>query len=1030
MTAVVAGMRLILLILQEISKRTLLVDETQCRKLGIEATSGCISRTLFLFLQPVFATGFRTELLTRHLNELDPELSSEVLYEQLEPHWRPNQSNPSPHALLKPCLKAWKGCGVGLVFSRLVVTAFDFSRPFVLRRVIEMVDKPHGGPNNMKERLGVQGATACMFIGLALSRTTHAHLMNRYVTRVRGGLIGLMIHKEHRISEVEAKRSAAVTLMTADIDGIVTGIPQCLQIPIGLLEIALGTAVLSRFIGVSAFAVFAPLILTTAAAYAIAPWTAKRLARWNQGIQVRVAKTANILPHIATIKMLGLGPTVSTFLQSLREEEIAISKGYRLLQAISYGPILVGDLMTPVIVLAAALFGAALHGEMSAAKVFPILTVVSLIQQPLAIMLQTLSRWRNMLACFSRVQNFLCLAEKRDIRSRPLSADSSSSQSSGRAHGQGGVVRFRHAGIAPLGVKKLLLHNVHFDLPAGSITGLVGLTGSGKSTIVQTILGASEVLAGSVFVNTDEIGYCGENVWLRNSTIRENIIGDIEFNQARFTRVIRACFLEEDLSWLPGGADFVVGTNGSNLSGGQRQRVGIARTAYAEYPITIFDDAFSSLDHETAVVILHQLIGRNGIFRQAGCTVLVVTHLPTCLPLVNQLLVLEGPNCNILRTRAEIDEYGERLSCAMKTLNRNVPLAVEQREQRAVRTSLEGSAAATSEGPNVALRRKGDIRLYALFIRPIGWIRMILYTLFTSLFAAGEIIPEIYIRIWIETNPDKTTYFVGYASIGAATCVFGCLVYCHIPEDPGAVPALRDISLSILPGQHISIVGRSGSGKSSLFSTLLGFVYYEGRIKIDGVDIASISLNDLRSRLVTITQDQVQFDATIRTNLLPLTMNDVPRKSDGRSDEKTAKQDMDLEQLLKSLHIWLPLTEKGGLDAMLEDVGYSKGQVQLLCIARAILKQRETGSRVVLVDEATSSVDLQTERIVNQVVRENFAGCTVLTIAHRPTSIDGADGSICLHHGRLVDPDRGFSESEPEEDESGPEADESGEGAT
>ncbi|TQW04279.1 ABC multidrug transporter [Cordyceps javanica] len=632
----------------------------------------------------------------------------------------------------------------------------------------------------------------------------------------------------------------------------------------------------------------------------------------------------------------------------------------------------------------------------------------------------------------------------------------------------------------------------------------------------------------------------------------------------------------------------------------------------------------------------------------------------------------------------------------MKTLNRNVPLAVEQREQRAVRTSLEGSAAATSEGPNVALRRKGDIRLYALFIRPIGWIRMILYTLFTSLFAAGEIIPEIYIRIWIETNPDKTTYFVGYASIGAATCVFGCLVYwflfvllsprsssqlhqrlvnttmgatlrflsttksgiflnrysqdmtllsgklpvallrtihagtnvlaqigiilagatylggalpivllaiyfiqkfylrtsrqvrhleleaqdplhtyftetatglthirafkcqqqniqrgislleaaqkpfyvqlaiqqwlnmvlgllsgilgislvamalfidessssssiglafigliwlsialehlmtawtdletstgalarlsifeeqtpqevlrkseslpshwpstgrielmnvtaSHIPEDPGAVPALRDISLSILPGQHISIVGRSGSGKSSLFSTLLGFVYYEGRIKIDGVDIASISLNDLRSRLVTITQDQVQFDATIRTNLLPLTMNDVPRKSDGRSDEKTAKQDMDLEQLLKSLHIWLPLTEKGGLDAMLEDVGYSKGQVQLLCIARAILKQRETGSRVVLVDEATSSVDLQTERIVNQVVRENFAGCTVLTIAHRPTSIDGADGSICLHHGRLVDPDRGFSESEPEEDESGPEADESGEGAT
>ncbi|KAM3477754.1 hypothetical protein MY8738_006300 [Beauveria namnaoensis] len=844
MAAVAAGMRLILLALQEISKRSLLLDDALRQNCGFETTSGFIGRVLFLFLKPVFATGFRAELLLRHLDQLDPELSSEVLYQRLEPHWQPHRLNPSPNELLKACFKAWKDCVGGLVFSRLIVTAFDFSQPFVLRRVINLVDKPH--QDNMKERGGVQAAATFMFIGIALSRTTHLHLMNRFVTR------------------------------------------------------------------------------------------------------------------------------------------------------------------------------------------------------------------------------------------------------------------------------------------------LVGLTGAGKSTIVQGILGQSEILGGSVSVNTDEIGYCGENVWLRDITIRENIVGDLEFNQARFTSVIKACFLEEDLQWLPGGADYIVGTNGSNLSGGQRQHVGLARTAYAEHRVTILDDAFSSLDHETAVCILHQLIGRNGIFPRAGCSVFVVTHLPACLDLVDQLLVLEGSRCNVLKERRHIDEYRGKLDVALTTLNHNVAVEKEQREQRALRTSLEGRAASVAFN-NAALRQRGDIRLYGLFIRPIGWLKMGLHTALTSLYATGEVVPEIYLRIWIETNPDKSAFFIGYAGVVVATCVLGCLVYwllyaklsprsssqlhqklvdstkgstlrfltaglgtslvalalfveqssssssvglsfmgliylnlalqntlvawtaletssgalarlslfeketpqeprrtseklpkdwptkgqvemrnvfaSYTPEDDESSCALRDVSVSIPAGRRIGIMGRSGSGKSSLFLTMLGFISYEGVIEINGVDIASISLDDLRCRIITITQDQVQFDATIRTNLLPFTMNDGPCKL----DEKAMKRDMDLEQLLKSLHIWIPLAKKGGLDANLYDVGYSKGQMQLLCIARAIMRQRETGSRLVLIDEGTSSIDERTEKIVNRIMKENFAGCTVLTIAHRSSAVANYDGRLRLDRGATVDPTR-ESDSESAEE--------------
>ncbi|KAM3532890.1 hypothetical protein MY4038_003803 [Beauveria bassiana] len=316
MAAVAAGMRLILLALQEISKRSLLLDDALRQNCGFETTSGFIGRVLFLFLKPVFATGFRAELLLRHLDQLDPELSSEVLYQKLEPHWQPHRLNPSSNdnELLKACFKAWKDCVGGLVFSRLIVTAFNFSQPFVL------VDKPH--QDDMKERGGVQAAATFMFIGIALSRTTHLHLMNRFVTRMRRGLVTLIIHKAHSITEEEAKRSAAVTLMTTDIDGITTGIPQCLQIPIGILEIVLGMYVLSRFIGISAFSVFGPLVASTIAAYFVARSIATRLSSWNKDIELRVAKTAKILPQITAIKMLRLGPTVATFLQYLRDQEI------------------------------------------------------------------------------------------------------------------------------------------------------------------------------------------------------------------------------------------------------------------------------------------------------------------------------------------------------------------------------------------------------------------------------------------------------------------------------------------------------------------------------------------------------------------------------------------------------------------------------------------------------------------------------------------------------------------------------------
>ncbi len=125
----------------------------------------------------------------------------------------------------------------------------------------------------------------------------------------------------------------------------------------------------------------------------------------------------------------------------------------------------------------------------------------------------------------------------------------------------------------------------------------------------------------------------------------------------------------------------------------------------------------------------------------------------------------------------------------------------------------------------------------------------------------------------------------------------------------------------------ISLLTFYFSGKSSILLALLGFLKCTGKIIIDGVDISSIPLDILRARIVTISQDQIKLDDTVRTNLLPFTLNEDKDKMSEQQKQAAKEKDVKLEELLARLGIWSQLSDKGGLDAMLTDVGYSHGEM-------------------------------------------------------------------------------------------------------
>ncbi|KAK0391974.1 hypothetical protein NLU13_1472 [Sarocladium strictum] len=790
--AVSVATKLALVLLEEVPK------PGQRERPSKEEVSGPIRRSVLGWLNPLFLRGYRSLLSVGDLDDIDHKFDSARLLSMLSASWDSSDKS-ARHTLLRSTLSAFRTGYLAPVLPRLCLAAFNFAQPFLIKRIIEFVAEPRESQSR-EVAGGLIGAALLVYLGLAISKGIYNHTVYQLTTTLRGGLVSLIFRKSLGLDAATASQGKAVTLMSTYIDSIASGVKELHEIWASVLELGVAVYLLNLQIGAACFVVVVPAVLCTLITERATDGIGPARMMWNEGVQQRVSTTSLMLAQIKGIKMTGLVDYFATLVQKLRIAELDMSKKFRMFIVRIILISNLSDQMTPAVVVTAAVFWTRADG-FTISQAFTSLAIVALVSTPLANLIGSYPTFVSSVACFGRIQEFLVQDERkpeqtRDIQEAPerlsvstgstsdispgtvsthsaIPMKSVSAQRPSQRSGRGLAISLENVTVVVDGKAEPILRDITLSIPRAKYTEVTGVVGCGKSTFLKAILGEMPLMSGVIrFAEANmSIAFCEQSAWLRNISIKDNIVGQDRFDDEWYSRVVYACDLKEDIARLPKGDDTLVGSGGITLSGGQKQRVALARAVYARKAIVLLDDPFSALDAETRTKVFGRLLGGKGLLRQGDTTIIHATPAG--------LRKSVADNAIVLSTTGSVEEAGPSVNLA--TVFKDIDL--EHHPEDSILEDEDANAAAEAPTPKVSetkgedttQRQSGDFSLYKFYLESIGPTLTIAFILAAAAYIFLGFMPNIWLRILTErgtNNEDRGAYFGAYLSFCLGTVIF------------------------------------------------------------------------------------------------------------------------------------------------------------------------------------------------------------------------------------------------------------------
>ncbi|XP_073707112.1 cystic fibrosis transmembrane conductance regulator [Garra rufa] len=649
--------------------------------------ASCLSKYFFWWTNPLMRKGFREKLKPSDVYQAPSQDAADTLAERLEKEWdREVASGRKKPSLLRALARCfiWPFLLFGLLLY--IGEASKTVQPQLLGRIIASFDPVHEPERAngyfLAFGLGLLFTVRFLLLQPAMFGLHHLGM------QIRIALFSIIYKKTLKLSSrVLDKISTGqlVSLMSANLGKFDQSLGMAHFVWISPLQCILCTGLIWELIDVNSFCALAAIsllgVLQAFLSHKMGPYKAQKVLLTNR----RLALTSEIMENLHSVKAYGWEEIMETLIRNIRQDEVKLTRkigSLRYFYSSAY-------FFSAIFVIVAAAVPHALSRGINLRRIFTTLSYCMVLRMTVTRQLPgSIQMWYDTMRLIWKIEEFLSKEEYKlmeydlsitELELKDVTASwdegpvelleriKQENKANGHHNGDAGLF-FTNLYVTPV------LKDISLNLKKGEMLAVTGSMGSGKSSLLMTILGELVPSSGKIR-HSGRISYSSQTAWIMHGTIRDNILFGLAYDEYRYKSVVKACQLEEDLAALPEKDKTPMAEGGLNLSGGQKARVALARAIYRDADVYLLDAPFTHLDIATEKEIFDKCLCK----LMASKTRILVTNKIEHLKRADKILLLHNGESFFYGTFSELQSERPDFSTLLLGLEAYDNVSAERR---------------------------------------------------------------------------------------------------------------------------------------------------------------------------------------------------------------------------------------------------------------------------------------------------------------------------------------------------------------